>query len=236
MSSRPKAVTVNVQKITARSRALLTALNLHWAGVALLSLICLYLLVSMAFAYQSAKSQDAEALAAQRVALKTAQIQEQPLEGLDTKLKSATDQADEFYLERLPVSYSEFLTELGALAAKQGVRLTRVQYAPSTVTGESAGQLTQVQMDAGLTGQYRPLVQFMNGLERDKTFFVIGGVTLTGQQTGLVNLRIRVATYLRNPLSDEEKQRLIDASEPVQDGPADFGNRGAIPPPNGATP
>ncbi len=212
MSSRPQAVTVNVQKVTARTRALLTVLNFHWAGVGVLGVICLYLLTSMAFAYQRAKGDDAQAIASQQTALTTAKIQEQPLEGLDSKLHSATGQADQFYLERLPVSYSEFLTEIGALAKKQGVRLTRVQYAPSQVTGESAGQLTQVQMDAGLTGQYRSLVQFINGLERDKTFFVIGGVTLTGQQTGLVNLRIRVATYLRNPLSEEEKTRLMKES------------------------
>ena len=218
MSSRPKAVTINVQKITARTRELLTALNLHWAGVGILSLLCLYLLTSMAFAYQRASSQDAAALAAQQTALVTAQIQEKPLEGLDAKLQSATGQADQFYLERLPVSYSEFLTELGALAKRQNVRLTRVQYIQSTVTGESAGQLSQIQMDAGLTGQYRPLVQFINGLERDKTFFVIGGLTLTGQQTGLVNLRLRVATYLRNPLTEEEKQRLM--SESLAEEPA----------------
>ena len=212
MSSRPKAVTMNVQKMTASTRALVTALNLHWAGVAVLGLICLYLLVSMAFAYQRARGDDAAAIASQQTALTTARIQEQPLEGLDSKLKAATAQADQFYLERLPVSYSEFVAEIGALARKQGIRLTRVQYAPSIVTGESAGQLTQVQMDAGLTGQYRPLVTFINGLERDKTFFVISTVGLTGQQTGLVNLRVRVATYLRNPISEEEKQRLMKES------------------------
>jgi hypothetical protein len=212
MSSRPQAVTVNVQKMTARTRELVTVLNLHWAGVALLSVVCLYLLASMIFAYQRARGADAAAITAQRNALMTAKIQAQPLLGLDAKLQSATNQADQFYLERLPVSYSEFLTELGALAKKQGVRLTRVQYAPSQVTGESAGQLTQVQMDAGLTGQYRALVTFINGLERDRTFFVIGGVTLTGQQTGLVNLRIRIATYLRNPLTEAEKQRLMSES------------------------
>ena len=231
MSSRPRAVTINVQKITARTRELLTALNLHWAGVGILSLLCLYLLTSMAFAYQRASSQDATALANQQTALVTAQIQEKPLEGLDAKLQSATSQADQFYLERLPVSYSEFLTELGALAKRQNVRLTRVQYVQSTVTGESAGQLNQIQMDAGLTGQYRPLVQFINGLERDRTFFVIGGLTLTGQQTGLVNLRVRVATYLRNPLTEEEKQRLM--SESLAEEPAAPADPAAK---NGATP
>jgi hypothetical protein len=40
-------------------------------------------------------------------------------------------------------------------------------------------------------------MKFINSLERDKMFFVIYGVTLTGQQSGTVNLRLRLATYLR---------------------------------------
>ena len=53
-------------------------------------------------------------------------------------------------------------------------------------------------MDATLSGDYRPLVTFLNSLERDKMFFVITGLTLTGQQSGTVSLRIRATTYLRN--------------------------------------
>ena len=52
-------------------------------------------------------------------------------------------------------------------------------------------------IDARLSGDYRPLMQFLNSLERDKMFFVIDGVTLTGQQSGTVNLRLRLTTYLR---------------------------------------
>jgi hypothetical protein len=40
-------------------------------------------------------------------------------------------------------------------------------------------------------------MHFINGLERSKTFFLINGLTLTGQQGGLVNLRLRLITYLR---------------------------------------
>ena len=36
----------------------------------------------------------------------------------------------------------------------------------------------------------------INGLERSKTFFIINGLTLTGQQGGLVNLRLKLTTYL----------------------------------------
>ena len=51
-------------------------------------------------------------------------------------------------------------------------------------------------MDASLSGEYAPLMHFINGLERSKTFFLINGLTLTGSQGGLVNLRLRLITYL----------------------------------------
>lgn len=199
MSARPKAVTMNVRE---RAGGWLSALNLHYAGAAVLGLVNLYLLVQMGLVWQRANSAGAEAQAEQRVELKTAQIAARPLEGLDLKLAAASGHADRFYRERLPVSYSEVLTELGVLSKRQGVRLAHVNYSQVPVAGEgasgqAAGQLTEVRMDASLSGQYRPLVLFLNGLERDRVFFVISGVTLTGQQTGTVSLRIRLATYLR---------------------------------------
>jgi hypothetical protein len=66
-----------------------------------------------------------------------------------------------------------------------------------------AGELTEAKMDASLSGDYRPLVLFVNSLERDKMFFLITGVTLTGQQSGTVGLRVRLTTYLRSPVGTE---------------------------------
>ena len=138
----------------------------------------------------------------QTVAMKTAEIAKQPLEGLDEKLTAATMDSDKFYETRLPSAYSDVLAELGALTKKQGVKLTRVQYAQAPVLDGSAGALTEVRMDASLNGDYRPLVLFMNSLERDKMFFLINGVTLTGQQSGMVGLRLKLTTYLRPAKGD----------------------------------
>ncbi len=205
MSSRPKAMTLNVVE---RTRGVLSPLNLHWAGVALLGLVNLYLLIHMGIAWRAAANQDADALAAQQVQLKAAQIAARPLQGLDVKLKNASSQADEFSLERLPINYSEVATEMGVLVKRSNVHLTRVQYAQSAVEGDAAGQLTQVLMDAGLSGDYRSLVTFINGLERDRVFFLITGISLNGQQTGQVNLRIRIVTYLRGLGSAEEMEKV----------------------------
>lgn len=182
---------------TSASRDWLSPLNLHWAGVGALALVNLYLLVQILLLWHGSKNYDANAMADQHIALKTAEVSAMPLRGLDVKVARATDEADAFYRDRLASSDSEMLAELGELTKKAGVRLTRVQYTPATVLAGTAGQLTEVRMDATLSGDYRPLMQMVNSLERDKMFFLINRVTLTGQQSGTVNLRLGLTTYLR---------------------------------------
>jgi len=206
-----------------RARGWLSPLNLHWAGVGLLALANLYLLAHMAFLWQRSSSHNADALSQQRIALKTAEISALPLRGLDAKLERATTEADGFYKRRLPGSYSEVAGELGRLTNAQKVRLIRVGYSQNPVLAGSADELTEVHMDCSLSGDYRPLVQFINSLERDKMFFAINGVTLTGQQSGTVNLRLRLTSYLRGRVEEPagasaEASGDSDAGPPVPTG------------------
>jgi hypothetical protein len=181
----------------ARVRALGTPLNLHFTGVAVLALVNLYLLAHMAYAWSAASSQDAPAVARETAQMQAAAKAAGPLRGLDAKLTAATEAADSFYRRRLPAAGSQIDAELGALAKKQSVKLTRVSLAYDPVLAGAAGALTEVRMDATLSGDYRPLMVFLNSLERDRIFFLISGVTLTGQQSGTVNLRVKLTSYLR---------------------------------------
>jgi len=192
-----------------RLKELATPLNLHYAGLAVLGLVCLYLLAQVGFAWRATSAQSADALAQQTVELKTAEIQARPLQGLDAKLATAKVESDAFYRKRLPVSYSDVLAQLGVLSKANAIRLNGVQYSQAPVLADDDGALTQVKMDASLTGEYRGLVEFINGLERDKQFFLITGLTLTGAQSGAVNLRLRLTTYLRVPLPGEEQKKLV---------------------------
>jgi type IV pilus assembly protein PilO len=192
-----------------RARKLGTLLNLHIAGAVVLGLVNLYLLIHMAFAWRAANTDNEAAMADQTIAMKTADIARQPLEGLDEKLAQATKDADKFYAQRLPFANSEVLSELGMLAKKQSVKLTRGQYAYAPVLAGTAGELTEARMDVSLSGDYRPLVLFVNSLERDKMFFLITGVTLTGQQSGTVGLRLRLTTFLRSPVGTENTEKSV---------------------------
>jgi type IV pilus assembly protein PilO len=210
-----------------KARKLGTLRNLHIAGVVLLGLVNLYLLAHMAFAWRAGKSDNAQALADQTIAMKTAEIAKQPLEGLDEKLAQATKDADKFSRQRLPFANSEVLAELGALAKKQGVKQTRGNYGYETVLDGTAGELTEAKMDLSLSGDYRPLVLFINALERDKMFFLINGVTLTGQQSGTVGLRLRLTTYLRSPVGIESTEKSVAGANEAASGTADDGTQRA---------
>jgi Tfp pilus assembly protein PilO len=204
-------------RLTARARALLTAVNLHYAGVAALLVVVLYMVVHLLFLSESLKSHNADALSQQRTLLTTARLQAQPLRGLDSKITASNQDADTFYAERLPYAYSQVLSELGRLTQKSNVRLANVQYAQTPVL--SAGNaLTELHMDASVSGDYRPIVEFINGLERDRKFFLVNGINLSGQQTGMVNLRIRLTTYLRTPNAAEASAQ--PAAEPAPVGGA----------------
>lgn len=214
------------QNISDRTRALLTRLNLYYAGVAVLALVNLYLLIQIGFAWRAATGQNEAAVAQQTVAMKTAEIAKKPLEGLDAKLMLATSAANEFYAQRLPFADSDVINELGVQAKKQGVKLTRVQYAEAPVMAGSAGALTEIRMDASLSGDYRQLMLFINGLERDKMFFLVRGVTLTGEQGGTVGLRLGLATYLRAPVGTERSvvapsgdgDMVVESGSPAEGG------------------
>jgi hypothetical protein len=64
--------------------------------------------------------------------------------------------------------------------------------------------IIDLEMHAGLDGQYVNVVKFMNAVERDKMFFIIDSVGLTGSRdqragVGEVRLDMKLDTYLRSP-------------------------------------
>jgi Tfp pilus assembly protein PilO len=134
-----------------------------------------------------------DALAVKQVQLKALDLETASLRGLDERVDDSRSQMAAFYLKRIPPNYSSVAARIGELALKGPVRLTRVQYTQNP----PGSDLTEISMDAGITGEYPQIMRFVNSVERDQTFFVIRAMSLTGQQGGLVNLRLRVSTWLR---------------------------------------
>src|ERR1700683_2360510 len=138
---------------------LVSVLNLHFAGVALLLILNLVLGVRLFLAWSTLRSASAEQLQQQQTAYRALQLEMSPLRGLPQKVDLSRTQADEFYAARFPSAYST-------------VSATNLAYTPTPAV---AG-LAQLRMDASLSGEYAPMMHFINGLERSKTFFLINGL------------------------------------------------------------
>jgi hypothetical protein len=177
-----------------------TVLNLHLAAAAALVILVLVLAIKAGLAVHAAGALDSQSYQQQQIRYVELHAQMAHLQGLPQKVNESRDDAAHFYDMRIATNYSTIAEQLGAAAVKNQVRLSNTRYAPSSAI---AG-LTEVRIDASLSGDYTPMMHFINDLERDKNhvFFIIDGLTFTGQQGGLVNLRLRLSTFLQGVATD----------------------------------
>lgn len=180
-------------KVTARER-LASPLTWHLAGAGFLLIVVVVLGTRFGLDWAAIRSGTADALASKQLELKALEIQTAPLRGLDQRVSHSRDLIKLFYENRIPANYSSFATRIGELEVKSGVRSTRIGYSQ----GKPGAELTEIFLDANIVGDYPQIMHFINALERDKIFFAVRQMNLTGQQGGLVNLRLQVSTWMRN--------------------------------------
>ncbi len=171
---------------------LLTFLNAHLLLVLILGVTNIVLLTRLVLAWNTLRTDSTEQIQQYQANLKTLTLQTAPLRGLPAKVEVSQKQALAFYDKRVPLNYSSISAELVRIADENHVRQAHLTYAPATVLPG----LVQVSLDASLSGEYAPIMRYINGLERDRLFFVINGLTLAGQQGGNVNVRLKMTTYI----------------------------------------
>jgi Tfp pilus assembly protein PilO len=178
--------------VTTRER-LASPLTWHYVGLAVMILIVAVLAIRLGLDWSATDSSSNDALVNKQIELKTLEVQTAPLRGLEQRVNDSREHIQDFYARRIPPNYSSISVQIGDLAVKTGVQNSRMQY----TQGATAGDLTEISLDSSISGQYQQIMHFVNGLERDKTFFLIRSMAFTGQQGGLVSLRLRVSTWLR---------------------------------------
>lgn len=183
-----------------KDRRWFTVLNLHLAVAAALGALVLVLAVKAALAVHAAGSADSQSFQQEQIHYVQLHAQMAHLQGLPQKVNESHDDAAHFYETRISSNYSTIAQELGTEEVKNQVRLSNTRYSPSP----AIDGLTEVRIDASLSGDYTHMVHFINDLERDKNhvFFIIDGLTFTGQQGGMVNLRLRLSAYLQAGATD----------------------------------
>ncbi|HLJ78441.1 MAG TPA: hypothetical protein VKT75_13545 [Acidobacteriaceae bacterium] len=192
-------------------RGFFTKLNLHFIALGLVLAGVIFVGVRFALAWSAIRSEQSSTFTEEEIRYGQLKAQMARLNGLPEKVQAADQDAQKFYEARIAPNYSTMIGQLDGTAEKDHVRLTRSAYAPApAIQG-----LTEVNIDAGLSGQYSDMMHFINDIERDRNhvFFLIKGVTFTGQQGGLVNLRIRLTSYLRSDAADIPQAAVPPAGE-----------------------
>jgi Tfp pilus assembly protein PilN len=184
---------MSIQTPTSWRERLTSPLLWHFAVCAILLVATIVLGVRFGMDWAATNTSHSDALLSKQVELKAMDLQTAPLRGMDQRLDDSRARMQAFYAKRIPARYSLIAERIGDLQVDSKVRLSRVQYSQ----GPAGSDLTEILMDAGISGGYPEIMHFVNALERDQIFFVIRAMSLTGQQGGTVNLRIRVSTWLR---------------------------------------
>ena len=95
--------------------------------------------------------------------------------------------------------YSSVSAELSSLAGKSGLRLDSRSLNFKPVKGHN---LTELKIDAQVTGDYRGIVRFLNGLQRSPNFYAVDGLSArSGNQAqgarGALQVTVHLKTYVR---------------------------------------
>jgi len=109
---------------------------------------------------------------------------------------------DAFEESLFPAStgYSTISAELGTLAGKSGLRLDGNAFKTKNVKGTD---LTELEIDAQVSGDYRGVVRFLNGLQRSSNYYAVKGLSarsaaqVRGSSKGALQVTVHIKTYFR---------------------------------------
>ncbi len=124
-------------------------LNLHFLLLALVVAADVFIGVRFALAWRAIRSNQSGAFIQEEARLQQLESQMKHLNGLPQKVNAADADAQKFYGKRIAPNWSTVLAQLGSVAAKNNVKLSRAAY---PFNPAPAGGLTELHIDAGLSG------------------------------------------------------------------------------------
>jgi type IV pilus assembly protein PilO len=95
--------------------------------------------------------------------------------------------------------YSVISEELQDLSQQSGLQISSLSFHPKDFTSHG---ITEVSLDAAITGDYKSVVRFLNALQHSKNRYVIDDLSLANERVGLatqtdVRVNLHIRSYLR---------------------------------------
>jgi len=95
--------------------------------------------------------------------------------------------------------YSKVRSELGDIARKSGIRLEDLSFRQSEISSRG---MTQVTMDAAVVGDYKSVIQFLNGVQRSPNLYEVDALVLATESanqgpSATIKVSVHLKTYFR---------------------------------------
>jgi type IV pilus assembly protein PilO len=95
--------------------------------------------------------------------------------------------------------YSVISEELQDLSQKSGLQIASLSFHPKDFTAHG---ITEVSLDAAITGDYKSVVRFLNALQHSKNRYVVDDLSLANERAGLaaqtdVKVNLHIRSYFR---------------------------------------
>ncbi|MGA3293071.1 MAG: GspMb/PilO family protein [Candidatus Acidiferrales bacterium] len=165
-----------------------------------LALLLLADLALVFFLWQTSR-QGPEAMRAQRERLtiqaKLLRADVQRGEKIRVSLPRAGNDCDAFYRESFldgKTGYSEIESDLDAIASKAGVKTPGYAFKQTDVKDRG---VTEISISTSVEADYPSVIEFINGLERSKNFYLVDDLHLSSASVGGIRLDIQLHTYFR---------------------------------------
>ena len=119
---------------------------------------------------------------------------------IQQEMPAVQKDCDQFERSLFPAEsgYSSVNAELSKIAATAGLRLAGRTFQRSPVKGRN---LTEVHIDTSVSGNYRAIVNFLNGLQRSPNMYAIESLSAHSDQNqgagGLLQVGFHIKTYFR---------------------------------------
>jgi hypothetical protein len=112
-------------------------------------------------------------------------------------LPQAGKDCDAFYKTSFldPITgYSDIETDLDDIAAKAKVKTSGFSFKQKDVKDRG---VTEISIGTNVDADYPAIIDFIDGLEHSKYFYLLDGLQLSSASTGLIRLQIGLHTYFR---------------------------------------
>jgi hypothetical protein len=92
--------------------------------------------------------------------------------------------------------YSVISAELEDVSRKAGLQIASLSFHPKQLAGNG---ITEVVLDASVSGNYKSVVEFLNGLQRSKNHYIVDDLSLANDRGGQGgSADVRVDLHLRS--------------------------------------